>query len=75
MRLIEALAHRLVGRGRHVPTEEEADLERRHARAVASLRRATAEINGAREGSIREVKNGIELADGMMREAFESGGD
>ena len=75
MKMFDALAQRLVGRARRGPTEEEAQLERRHAEMVESLRRATRQINGAAAKSLDEIEDRIDLADDMMREALEDGGD
>lgn len=74
MKLFERISKRLVG-SRLGPSEEEVELERRHREAVASLRQATAHINGRRLSTLGEIEEKIDVADGMMREALESGGD
>jgi len=73
VKLMENLARRIVGRARRGPTEEEVRLEVRHREAVASLRQATARINGDRARSLDELRERIDVADGMMREALDGG--
>lgn len=73
MKLMESLARRIVGRARRRPTEEDALLEYKHRQAVASMREATAHINGNRARTLDELKEKIDAADGMMKEALDGG--
>ncbi len=71
MKLIDSLARRLVGSTRE-PTQEDAQLEQRHAEAMTSLREATAHINGCRAQTLDDLEAKIDKSDGMMREALGS---
>lgn len=61
----------LIGSPRRVRSLEEAELERRHREVMAGIRDAAARMNHAR--TLDELKEQIDAANAMMREALANG--